>query len=231
MNKKYYFIDTSEKPVIDAFKPRIPVNRMPKENDTIARICLSSTIEGCLTAAPWGWADEAREHPDHVVYRVYEFDADKIPEDHIYMTKKLVEECLVPDAEYTNEVWVVGQKLRPDNMYYIIIDDCETYVAEDTENKYVYYDVVENAQYRKVNDEDIVMVSEMSYKDDSTGFQGSWTDYILEYFTYTQYININLEKCQANTKLTFPVPHAFAREHLEHLAQMMQDDGSVLEYL
>ena len=42
--------------IIKEFKPRIPCDaiRLDSEDDIIPRICLSTSIEGCLSATPWG---------------------------------------------------------------------------------------------------------------------------------------------------------------------------------
>lgn len=38
----------------DIFSPRVPDIRGAHEDNTTPRICLSSSISGCISAVPWG---------------------------------------------------------------------------------------------------------------------------------------------------------------------------------
>ena len=69
----FYFADTSDRPIIDVFTPRIPISRMCYEDAITPRICLSTSLEGCFSAAPWG-GEGLDINPKSVVYRIYEFD-------------------------------------------------------------------------------------------------------------------------------------------------------------
>lgn len=222
---KYYYIDTPEKPIIDVFVPRIPVRRMSEENVEIPRICLSTSIEGCFTAAPWG-SECLSDRPSYVVYRVYEFDGDKIPKNHIFTTEKLAKEEFVPDAMFTNETWIIEQNLIPDDMYYIILDDYEFDVVEAS--NYDFYEVIKNADIRKV--EDVVFITELSFEDNNPTIESSWINYILEFFSYFFFREVDIEKKGEDTKIIFPRPHVFAMEHLETLSQIMDDAGVTLKY-
>ena len=221
----YYYIDTPDNPVIDVFVPRIPHRRMLNENDTTPRICLSTSIEGCFSAAPWG-ADSLSYQPKYIVYRVYEFHEDKIPKDHIYTTKKLMKEHLVPDAEYTDELWIVGQTLRPDNMYYIILDNYETYVAE--EENLDFFEYVKTAFYHRAND--IANLQDIWFTIGYTSEEDDWIRYILTEFVSTY------EKCFVDKSnngkiiLTFSASHFCSLEHLDMLAHAMEKDGIDLGY-
>lgn len=224
---KYYYIDTPEKPIIDVFVPRIPVRRMSEENVEIPRICLSTSIEGCFTAAPWG-SECLSDRPSYAVYRVYEFDGDKIPKNHIFTTEKLTKEEFVPDAKYTNETWIIEQNLIPDDMYYIILDDYETGVVGEEESNYDFYEVIKNADIREV--EDVIFITELSFEDNNPTIESSWINYILECFSYFFFREVDIEKKGEDTKIIFPRPHVFAMEHLEKLSQIMDNTGVTLKY-
>lgn len=47
----YYFVSL-DKLDISTLKPRVPHRRAAWENDDIPRICVSDSLEGCLTAIP-----------------------------------------------------------------------------------------------------------------------------------------------------------------------------------
>lgn len=92
---------------IDRFTPRIPQNRCPGENDSIPRICLSDSIEGCINALPCS-AEPIRRAMNAdasiglFVYTFYPEDEETIlcPEQISHM---------VPDALDNHEYWLMAE--------------------------------------------------------------------------------------------------------------------------
>lgn len=76
------------------FNPRIPKDRMSYENDNVPRICMSTSIDGCLTAIDtmYTWFEG-----DRLVY-VYVCIVDEK-----YVIHPTVED--VPDVLFSGEVW------------------------------------------------------------------------------------------------------------------------------
>ena len=114
----FYYVQRCYEPIIEEFVPKIPECRMDGENDNIPRICLAKTVEGCLNAAPWGRLQLEDRNP-YEIFRLYSFDEAKIPTNNILDTRAIYNCGYVDDAIYTKEVWIVNQKLKPDNISYI----------------------------------------------------------------------------------------------------------------
>lgn len=112
---KLFYVDKTMKEEIQEFFPRISENRMSKEDSITPRICVASSIEGCVTAAPWKLKEVGRAE----VLRVYEFDSEDIQEGNLLTPEDLFNQKKVPDAEITDEHWVINQSLKPIDMYYI----------------------------------------------------------------------------------------------------------------
>ena len=62
---------------IEEFYPRVPMDLMEGENEDIDRICVSTSIRGCISSAPWG-QDRALTFGNNMVFRVYKFDSKDI---------------------------------------------------------------------------------------------------------------------------------------------------------
>jgi len=122
--KLYYIEQTHSEEPLSVFKPRIPENRMSGENATTPRICLSSSLEGCLSATPWGGHNLPTKGKSEI-FRVYEFDTNDILEGNLILPYDLFSQNLVPDALVTEEHWVINQNLSPRNTYEILINDFE----------------------------------------------------------------------------------------------------------
>lgn len=107
----------------ELIKPCIPRNRLEGENDTIPRICVSRTLDGCLTAigpAAIGLdalrkalsginQDTGPEHRTRIIeqltfpYTILLFD---IPDDAPYLVKTARVAEYVADAWWTQECWL-----------------------------------------------------------------------------------------------------------------------------
>ncbi len=120
--------------IISTFTPLIPTLRYEDEDGTIPRISISNSIEGCLTAAPWGGRklehmltefsdyNNNSENEYCLVFRVYEFDSEDIKEGNLLSTEELLHKGLVMDANASNEEWVINQELKPVRTYLIVLD-------------------------------------------------------------------------------------------------------------
>lgn len=110
---------------IDKFFPRVPEDRHFSEESLTPRVCLSSRIDGCLSAAPWGGSSfEERVdigYNSSRLIRIYEFDTDFIKKNNIIEPDYLYQKDLVRDAVINDEYWVVNQSIKPINSYLIKI--------------------------------------------------------------------------------------------------------------
>lgn len=120
---------------IDEFSPRVPEDRHFSEESLTPRICLSSRIDGCLTAAPWGGSsfDERVDigYNSSRLIRIYEFDTDVIGKDNIIGPDYLYQKDLVRDAVINDEYWVVNQSIKPVNSYLIKITHYDNNWCDD----------------------------------------------------------------------------------------------------
>ncbi|MBR6618760.1 MAG: hypothetical protein IKK85_00280 [Clostridia bacterium] len=114
---KLYHIsyDTSE-PLDKEFVPKIPKNCATGENESIERICLSDSIEGCINAAE----DNLRnyEDADKAIIVVWEKEF-SFPDDKLMCWPYLYENNFVPDAALTHEYWYL-EKVRMQGSFYEI---------------------------------------------------------------------------------------------------------------
>lgn len=124
---------------IEKFVPRIPKERLPKENSTIKRICMSSSLEGCLSAVPWGQdAVDAIDEYGTMLYRVHLFKIDK-NDKNLITPQQLKENKYVPDAMTNQEYWYM-QEIVPDEVFIINVRDC-TYVRNSKIFKFKNLDI------------------------------------------------------------------------------------------
>lgn len=101
------------------FIPRVPTTLMRKEDNSIPRICFSKTIDGCFTAIPSGRI--AYDYP----FLLFEINTDDLNKEDYLDTIQLLK--YVPDAKYTDEVWITKQlTIRPTLN---VIDDFEHYTS------------------------------------------------------------------------------------------------------
>ena len=100
---KFMYIDDNTNIIIEKFTPRIPnaCSRTTGEDDTIPRVCVCPTLDGCLSAAPW--QDDVEYFAENEIpLRVYEFETNK---ERVIPSNILYTEGLVDDASFTNEHW------------------------------------------------------------------------------------------------------------------------------
>lgn len=116
-----YRMELLEGEAIKEFVPCIPKSILYGEDEETKRICLSNSLDGCLTSAPWGGV-QFEDLSINTIFRVYEFDTNDIQEGNLIYPEELYRKDLVVDAEITGEHWVVNQSLKPTKVYYIKID-------------------------------------------------------------------------------------------------------------
>lgn len=117
---------------VNIFTPRIPMEemRLVEEDSTSSRFCVSTTIEGCLSAVPWGGESLALHKGENIT--VYEFDTDDlINQENLILPSTLYKKGMVPDAMYTNEHWIVNESIQPTTIYNIILDSYEEKIVSD----------------------------------------------------------------------------------------------------
>lgn len=125
---------------ITSFVPRIPKNRASSENDTIPRICVSTSLSGCLVAHPsvvYRFVDLAEEDPyelmgqlhvlpEHgisgMLFRVYHFE---VSEKDVFTPEHLKERGYVGDALLTREHWIM-QESEPVAVFYLLLQKFES---------------------------------------------------------------------------------------------------------
>lgn len=97
------------------FEPRVPLNRMLKENKTAKRICVAASIENCLLGRTGIEPSDAHNFGN---YLYHEIDPQKLSaEQRICFNRRrvyvadvdknlVVKPRKVPDAPYTGEMWL-----------------------------------------------------------------------------------------------------------------------------
>ena len=123
-----YNVQFPEEAVVGEFIPQVPCVRARHEDDKVKRICLSSSISGCISAVPWGGIDFENKFLNMskiISYpiKVYEFDTEDILEGNLIEPNELYENDLVRDALINEEHWVINQSLTPRRSYYIVVKD------------------------------------------------------------------------------------------------------------
>lgn len=118
---KLFHLDKDTENIIQRFIPRIPDAdcRMEGEDSIVSRICVSTSIDGCLSAVPWQCSIEYFADEELPV-RVYEFE---ITDESILDYKYLYENGLVNDANITKEHWIL-ESIVPTKIYDIIMEEC-----------------------------------------------------------------------------------------------------------
>lgn len=110
-----------------SFTPRIPKNRIQGEDDSIERVCVSDSIEGCLSSMPRG-GKNLHETIDATngVYRLFRINTEKlgIEEENILTPETLYNRNLVIDSILTGEYWITSPfKVPNEDVLYIHISD------------------------------------------------------------------------------------------------------------
>lgn len=112
---------------IKEFSPRIPEFRAwaLDEDASIPRISLCDSIEGCLSAAPWGGSNFENLFWERgsCLIRIYEFDINGLNLDNLLPPEYLYSEDLVRDSYVSREYWYINEKLVPSRSYLIEVDN------------------------------------------------------------------------------------------------------------
>lgn len=141
----YYHISLEAQEVVKEFIPSLPSAVYVHEDKETPRISLSDSIEGCLSAVPWGGRKlehvqceftEVCDEEMNLVFRVYEFDDSRIQEENIVSTERLVKEGLVMDAENSGEVWVIHQALKPSKTYLALLNEYDEELKDVFDQEY-----------------------------------------------------------------------------------------------
>lgn len=110
---------------IEKFSPKIPEVRAFLEDGEIPRICLSASLDGCLSSVAWGGCKLHNVVGNSTKIRVYEFNEEDILPGNLIGSIELYQSGKVVDADETGEVWVINQELIPFKSYLIEITDYE----------------------------------------------------------------------------------------------------------
>lgn len=156
---KYYHMSIEEE-VIEKFVPRVPQDRMVGEDDKIKRVCVSTSLNGCLSAVPWQYDIEYLAI-EELPIRVYEFE---LSEKDVLNSDYLYENNLVIDANVTKECWVL-KEIEPTRIYDIVLREYSSEI----------YAVI---PYNKLNDKEYV----------ENGLYNNGTEYFLYDFEVEQII-------------------------------------------
>ena len=94
-----------------SFSPRIPENKskIGTEDDTTPRVCVCETIEGCLSAMPGGGLEIESLTDNQYYLKVFSIDTERLglKKEDILCWDYLYQNNLVPDAEITQEHWIL----------------------------------------------------------------------------------------------------------------------------
>lgn len=178
--KTYYHVSSNYDREINEFIPRIPHNRASGEDAVQKRICVSTSLQGCIKAAPTIWYHmhtylnaeyyDPYTHMERLttlleqnekvgyLFKVYEFYLD---EGEVISASVLKENEWVPDADQTNEHWIT-KPIKPSKSYYILIEntkeennqpifDVTTYQLHELGGVENYYDTFNRQREAEMN--------------------------------------------------------------------------------
>lgn len=108
---------------IDKFIPKVPKYCNELENKE-KRICVSSSIEGCISATSQLWLCKKRtdSYLEFSLFSeaiVYEFNSDDISDGNLITPNELKRSKHIFDAELTDEYWIINQDIVPRKTYVI----------------------------------------------------------------------------------------------------------------
>ena len=155
-----YHVSLDHTNTIKEFIPRVPRNRASGEDGIVNRVCVSSSLEGCMDAHSEIWWDmvgcfdfeyfdpyehmskqsvllDHNEDTGHLL-KVYEFH---VNEDELVKPEVLKARYQVPDALETQEHWIT-ETISPNNIFYILVREIERIDGKDIYH-YVRYEVNE----------------------------------------------------------------------------------------
>lgn len=127
---------------IKQFVPRIPESRANEENETIPRVCVSDSLEGCFKGHPDAVVDSEygnfaqlllEKGISGLLFRVYHFIVD---EADVMLPEELLEKGYVPDVLDTNEHWILTE-CQPVGVSYVCLEKAGMDM-EDSEEEFLY---------------------------------------------------------------------------------------------
>lgn len=105
------------------FEARVPKSRMKSEDNTIPRICVSDTVEGCLTSTPFGshYLDESLMENSDLI-KIFVIDTEKLGllSSDILSPSELYQDGKVDDAMLTNEHWILRNITVPEEDHMVV---------------------------------------------------------------------------------------------------------------
>lgn len=218
----FYHVEQAKKKEITTFIPRIPSETLKDENITIPRICVSSSIEGCLNAVPWG-GHYLDYFPECQIIRVYVFETDN------YLTpEELVENKYVADALYNNEFWILDE-IQPLDMFYISNISYTHKVIEFENGK--THTILENIKYDEIED---VFQDEIDLSEITHSFNQSDLEFIC-YFVINSYFDDDcyfIDDIQfKNNKLYIESEYVFNKQHFFNKLIESFSDEFILDFI
>lgn len=128
--KKLYHL-SNKCDIVEEFVPRVPDSRAKDEEGETPRVSLSPTIEGALTAVPWGGMqlENMFWEEGSFLIRVYEFDIANMNLDNLLPPQYLYSKDLVIDSKITEEYWYL-KSIKPSRSYLIEIDNYNENVCD-----------------------------------------------------------------------------------------------------
>lgn len=164
---------------IDEFKLRIPINFLNDENSEIKRICFSRTIEGAISAMPYGFdvmlglMDLNKRYNIPPIIYVHMVDEREIDRQYILKSKVLKKKSFVPDAKINSEVWLLTNNFNY-KIKAIQINDFYMYDAKIGKNEYVR--CIDDLSYDELDtDSELVKVYNQFWNVFEDKF---WNDYV-----------------------------------------------------
>lgn len=132
-SEEYYYHVSLKRLKNKIFRPRIPKERLTNENDNIPRICVSNSIEGCLTAVKHNIFEDVilEEYRTGKKVPIFIYG---IKKDSVQFVKTPHEISIyVQDAVSNSEYWILDKEVQMDfistinlNMLHCVVDisDC-----------------------------------------------------------------------------------------------------------
>lgn len=144
---------------LEELTAKVPSERREDEENTIGRVCLSSSIEGALSAVPWGGKNLEDYTYSHELIRVYEFDISDIGISSLVSPDCLYQSDMVRDAVSTREFWSINS-IKPSRSYLIEIDGYFDELADDISYAN-YLNYINNGEMNR--DGSYVMINTVNY--------------------------------------------------------------------
>jgi len=115
--KLYHISYDLSEPLDKKFIPKIPSNPATGEDESIPRICLCDSIEGCINAAE----DKLGNYEDTDIATIIVWEKEfSLLDDKLICWQQLYEDDLVPDAALTHEYWYLEPLHMKGSLYKIL---------------------------------------------------------------------------------------------------------------